>query len=91
MADFYDCFACHEVTPMTTEEKACPLCGSINGQVITAERLKEGIDAGAYFSRDAEVRDITLPMVRLPNANGSRACLEGERQSLATGGADHQL
>jgi hypothetical protein len=43
---------------MTTEEKACPLCGSIKGQSITAERLKEGIEAGAYFSRDAEGKRI---------------------------------
>jgi hypothetical protein len=43
---------------MMTEEKARPLCGSINGQVISAERLKEGIDAGAYFSRDAEGKRI---------------------------------
>jgi hypothetical protein len=58
MGEFFDCFACHEVTPMMTEEKARPLCGSINGQVISAERLKEGIDAGAYFSRDAEGKRI---------------------------------
>jgi hypothetical protein len=54
MGEFFDCSACHEVTPMMTEEKACPLCGSVKGQVLTAERLKAGIEAGTYFSRDAE-------------------------------------
>jgi hypothetical protein len=30
----------------------CPSCGSANGQLISVERLKEGLDAGVFHSLD---------------------------------------
>jgi len=55
MAEFFSCFACHKVAPLLSEAKKCPLCGSENGEVLTAQRMKEGIEAGVYRD-DAEAK-----------------------------------
>lgn len=50
---FYNCFACHRVAPLSdATEKRCPLCDSQNGQVISDQRLEEGLKAGAFFNID---------------------------------------
>lgn len=50
---FYNCFSCHNVAPLAENaEKTCPLCGSGNGEVLTAERFHEGFKAGVFFNID---------------------------------------
>lgn len=50
---FFRCFACHKVAPLLdTAEKKCPLCSSLNGEVISAQRVREGLEAGAFFNID---------------------------------------
>jgi hypothetical protein len=50
---FYNCFACHRVTPLEENaERKCPLCGSQNGEVISGQRTDEGLKAGALFNID---------------------------------------
>jgi Zn finger protein HypA/HybF involved in hydrogenase expression len=40
----FKCFSCHKVTPFFESTlKKCPHCGSTNGEVISNERLKEGL------------------------------------------------
>ena len=49
----YICFSCSKVTPLVNEDtKKCPRCGSSNGEVISNERVKEGMDSGAFFNID---------------------------------------
>jgi hypothetical protein len=49
MADFFSCFSCSKVSPRLDEKATtCPLCGSDNGEVLTAERVRQGRDAGVF-------------------------------------------
>lgn len=50
MADFYECFTCHKVLPLSGEGTVCPSCGGSNGQVIPPEQVIKGIEAGTYSS-----------------------------------------
>ncbi|MFL9921586.1 hypothetical protein PQR75_40795 [Paraburkholderia fungorum] len=53
MAEFFECFACMKVMPLVRpEEKVCPGCGSTNGQIISSERVKEGMEAGTFYNID---------------------------------------
>ena len=54
---FYHCFNCSKVTPVVDDDKEeCPSCGSSNGQIISNERLSEGLDSGAIFNLDPKNR-----------------------------------
>jgi hypothetical protein len=49
MADFFSCFSCNKVSPRLDEKATtCPLCGSANVEVLPAERIKQGLDAGVF-------------------------------------------
>ena len=49
----YQCFKCSIVTPLVADDcSQCPSCGSSNGQIISDERLNEGLDSGAIFNID---------------------------------------
>jgi ribosomal protein L40E len=49
----FECFACRRVSAMLPDDTTkCPNCGSTNGQLISKERLKEGVDAGAFWNID---------------------------------------
>ena len=53
LAMFFSCFACHKVAPLlNATEKKCPLCGSLNGEVISGPRVEEGLKAGVLFNID---------------------------------------
>ena len=49
----YNCFACHKVSPLDENaEHKCPLCGSQNGEVVSVQRVEEGLKAGVFFNID---------------------------------------
>lgn len=51
--DSFECFACRKIVPFLdkkADKTKCPSCGSGNGQVISPERVKEGMDSGAFFN-----------------------------------------
>lgn len=59
MTQFYECFACHKVYPLTNdkdiqlaEHKTCASCGAANGQVISGERFDKGHKGGVYYDID---------------------------------------
>lgn len=53
MMQFFECFACRKVLLLSDETKnVCPGCGSVNGQVIPFERVKQGLEAGAFYNID---------------------------------------
>lgn len=53
MAQFFECFGCKNVILLSDEtKKVCPGCGSANGQVISFERVKQGMDAGVFYNID---------------------------------------
>lgn len=50
---YYRCFSCEKVFPLMGEnENKCPSCEGANGEVISAERVKEGMEAGVYYNID---------------------------------------
>jgi DNA-directed RNA polymerase subunit RPC12/RpoP len=51
MADVYECFTCRRVFLLTdsVDKSKCPSCGGTNGRVISAKRVKQGMEAG-YIS-----------------------------------------
>jgi DNA-directed RNA polymerase subunit RPC12/RpoP len=64
MANF-QCFACQKVSIMVAEDTdACPTCGSKNGEVISNERLKEGMKAGAIWNIDPRTGKRAKPKKR---------------------------
>lgn len=55
----FQCFHCHRVIPLLNEEMTstaqqgkCPSCGGRNGQIISSDRVKEGLDAGVFYNID---------------------------------------
>ena len=52
MSQCFECFDCHRVVPIEAPTEKCPSCGSTNGQAISAERCKEGFEAGVFFNID---------------------------------------
>ena len=50
----YECFACRKVSSFTDrdDQSKCPSCGSTKVSLLSAEQLKEGREAGAYFDID---------------------------------------
>jgi hypothetical protein len=53
MTQWFECFDCRKVGPILSgAETKCAACGSVNGEILSAERFKEGFDAGVYFNID---------------------------------------
>jgi len=53
MTALFQCFACKAFRPIEDgAEKRCPACGSANGEVLTKERLDEGLRSGAIYNID---------------------------------------
>jgi DNA-directed RNA polymerase subunit RPC12/RpoP len=59
MADWYRCFSCQRAYPLLNEESkrlaqenTCTSCGKGNGTIISWERVKEDLEAGAYYDID---------------------------------------
>lgn len=46
-----ECFDCKKVFPFQEKEE-CPSCGGVNIQIISNDRLKEGLDAGVFYNID---------------------------------------
>lgn len=52
---FFHCFSCLKVQPLagsSDAEKKCPSCGGTNGEVLSADRVKSGMDAGVFYNID---------------------------------------
>jgi hypothetical protein len=47
----FSCFTCHRVFAGVTDDK-CPSCGGTNGEWLSPERLREGMEHGTYFNID---------------------------------------
>jgi hypothetical protein len=58
MAQWYHCFTCKKLTPISKRDKqspdemTCSICGTNNGEVISGERAMEGLAAGVFFNID---------------------------------------
>ena len=58
MAQWYECFDCRNLSPISDgdnqspEERKCSTCGTTHGQVISHERMKDGLEAGVFFNID---------------------------------------
>jgi len=53
MTDWFSCNNCKRAFALPGEiGKKCPSCGGTNGEVLTREQMKRGVEAGAYFSID---------------------------------------
>jgi DNA-directed RNA polymerase subunit RPC12/RpoP len=53
MTQSFSCFACQKVFPILSEENGkCPSCGSADGEILSPERVREGMQAGVYFNID---------------------------------------
>jgi DNA-directed RNA polymerase subunit RPC12/RpoP len=53
MVQWYRCHGCNKVTIITPERgNRCPFCGFENGDVLSQERVKEGMEAGAIWNID---------------------------------------
>ena len=49
----YECFKCSIVTPLIAEDcSECPSCGSSKGQVLSNEKLLDGLDFGTISNID---------------------------------------
>jgi len=52
MVNWFSCFDCQKVMPVTIDAIKCISCGSTRGELLPPERVKEGFEAGAYFNID---------------------------------------
>jgi len=54
MAQAYECFTCRKVSSFTErdDQTKCPTCGGTNIRLLSEERVREGMKAGAYFNID---------------------------------------
>jgi hypothetical protein len=51
MVDWYRCPRCRKLHALFGDfEKKCLLCGGTDGEVVSAEHMKQGEESGAYFS-----------------------------------------
>jgi rRNA maturation endonuclease Nob1 len=53
MSNWFGCNDCKRAFRLLGDEgKGCPSCGGSNGEALTREQMKKGVDAGAYLSID---------------------------------------
>ena len=53
MTDWFSCNDCNRAFSLLNDKgPKCPSCGSSNGELLTREQMKKGVDAGAYFTID---------------------------------------
>jgi hypothetical protein len=51
--NLYHCLACRKLLPLVdNKDEKCPSCGGTNGEVLSSERAKEGLERRAYFNID---------------------------------------
>jgi hypothetical protein len=51
----YRCFKCELVTPIKEETIDCcpnPSCSSIKGEILSTEKVEQGLESGAIFHID---------------------------------------
>ena len=53
--NLFNCFKCQRLVELAgdTVTPVCSTCGGSNGEIVSPERLKEGLESGVYFSIDA--------------------------------------
>lgn len=53
MAKSFNCFDCKRLYAMVPDDtKACPSCASTNGEVLSPERVQEGLATGVFYNID---------------------------------------
>jgi DNA-directed RNA polymerase subunit RPC12/RpoP len=54
MLQSYECFSCRKVSLFSVgeDQTKCPTCGSTNIQILSKDRVTEGMKAGVYFNID---------------------------------------
>ena len=53
MATRYECFVCFKVfVSENAAPKKCAVCGGTQIEVLSSERVKAGMDSGAYYNID---------------------------------------
>lgn len=58
MSKIINCFKCKEISPFQKDDIKCPKCGSTNIEIISKERLVEGLESGVFFSTDSKGKRI---------------------------------
>lgn len=54
MVDWYSCHKCKRAFALLPgSEKRCSSCGGTNGEIVSQQHVREGVDAGAYFNIDS--------------------------------------
>jgi len=49
----YQCFTCNKVSYFTdADHSKCPTCGVTKIEVLSNDRVREGMDAGVFFNID---------------------------------------
>jgi Zn finger protein HypA/HybF involved in hydrogenase expression len=51
MTTGYHCFTCKKVLLLVDAVERCPSCGGTDAEVVSSERVKEGLEAGVFFGR----------------------------------------
>jgi Zn finger protein HypA/HybF involved in hydrogenase expression len=53
MTDWFSCNDCKRAFRLLDDKGTkCPSCGGSNGELLTREQMKKGVEAGAYLSID---------------------------------------
>lgn len=50
---FFHCMSCRKVVPLLeSAERKCSSCGGLNGEVLSRERVEEGLEVGVFYNID---------------------------------------
>ena len=52
MANYFECYACHQVAPLLKEGEGkaqCPICGSTKGSLLSSEEFMAKKNAGVFY------------------------------------------
>jgi hypothetical protein len=59
MTDSIHCFKCKKVFGVSGDK--CPSCGGTNIELLSPERVREGMESGAYFNIDLRTGERAKP------------------------------
>lgn len=63
MAEYYRCSDCKKVLPLigSADRSRCPSCGKANGEALSQDKVKQGMEAGTYFNIDPKTSGRETP------------------------------
>lgn len=66
MLQSYQCFTCHKVYmfPDGADQTKCLTCGGTNIELLSNERVREGMEAGVFFNIDPKTGKRAKPKRR---------------------------